>query len=161
MDHILKSWCLIFFFYVPPVFGKLLFWTLPSIVVSIPLRGICMLKPKTYSNRGERIQRKRLRSVLEVGLLAWEAKALKDRYFPTALTQQKYLFPTRHWILEQVGINCVVKVFCRYFWEKNIVQSLIFEWTIFLPKVIVIITCKLWMISPFCWWEFGKKLIIS
>lgn len=109
-----------------------------------------MLKPKTYSNWGERIQRKRLQSVLEVGLLAWEAKALKDRSFPTALTQQKYLFPTRHWILKQIEINCVVKVFCRYFWEKNIVQPLIFEWTIFLPKVIVIITCKLWLISPFC-----------
>lgn len=41
--------------------------------------------------------------------------------FTTTLSPQRYLFPMRHWILEQDGggINWVCKAFCIYFWKKN------------------------------------------
>lgn len=48
MDHILKNCYLGFFRYL--LFRETTVWTLSCIIVSIPLRGIWLPKPNTYSD---------------------------------------------------------------------------------------------------------------
>lgn len=109
LGHILKSYYLLFLRWFS--FREILFCTSPNTILSILLTIIQLLRTKTHTDwGGKEYTREGFKEY--PGSRSFDLiREILKRYSPTSSTWKRYLFPTKHWILEQdgVGINWVLK----------------------------------------------------